>query len=170
MISQSQCNTIETTKLYEHLSDLSILFRRLLAPNIDFQIRLAADLWPVRANMAALEQALITLVVKARDAMPMGGSLLFHARNVDEATCRSISGLYLSGDHVLIEIIDTGVGIAPEYLKRIFDPFFVTKGPVNGIALAKAYWAIKDMNGHLTVKSAIGKGTRFNVFMPRSPS
>src|SRR5262249_1402982 len=104
---------------------------------------------------------------KARDAMPNGGALLCRAANVDEATCRSMTGLFLSGDHVLIELADTGVGIPPAHLKRIFDPFGVTNGLVSGFGLAKAYRTIKNVNGHISVKSDVGKGTTFNVFVPR---
>src|SRR5689334_5105970 len=150
------------------ISDLAPLLRRLIPKNVDVQINVAADLWPVRAQAANFEEALISLFVRARNAMPNGGALLLRAENVDEATCRSLSGLRLSGDHVFIEINDTGIGISPDHLNRLFDPFALTKGPANGLVLAKVYWAIRNMNGHITVKSETGKGSIFSIFIPRS--
>ena len=167
MLSRAR-NDTEIVQIDELISDLAPLLRRLLPKNIEVQIDVGSDLWPIKAHATNVEQALITLFVRARNAMPNGGWLLLRATNADETTCCSATGLRLLGDHILMEINDTGVGITPDYLRRIFDPFFVTKGPVNGFALAKAYWAIRDMDGHITVKSEIGKGTRFNVFMPRS--
>jgi len=167
MLSQVPDGT-ETIRIDEIISDLTPLLRRLLPKNIELQIDVGSDLWPIRAHVANFEQVLITLFVRARNAMPNGGRLLLRAANANEATCHSITGLRLPGDHVLTEVSDTGLGIPPDYLKRIFDPFVVTKGPTNGFALARAYWAIRDMSGHIRVKSEIGKGTGFNVLMPRS--
>ena len=110
---------------------------------------------------------MITLTINAREAMPNGGTLRIEATNASEATCQAKSGLFLSGDHVLIEVVDNGVGIPPAHLKRIFDPFVITKGPTCGFGLVKAYGTIKNIDGHITVKSEVGKGTTFSVFVPR---
>jgi two-component system, cell cycle sensor histidine kinase and response regulator CckA len=166
MLSREQNNT-ETVRIGELISDLAPLLRRLLPKTIDFQIEAGTDLWPIRAHVDTLEQALITLFIRARNAMPNEGQLLLKAKNADEMTCRSLTSLRLRGDHVLIEIIDSGFPIPADYLKRIFDPFVITKGPPNGLSLPRAYWAIRDMNGHIIVKSEIGKGTHVHVCMPR---
>jgi two-component system cell cycle sensor histidine kinase/response regulator CckA len=157
----------QVVDLDEFFSDLSGLFRVLLPQNIDFQMELASGLWPVSVDVSQFETTFITLIVNARDAMPNGGALLIRATNVDETTTQMISGLFLSGDHVLVEVIDSGVGIPPAHLKRIFDPFVITKGPVAGFGLAKAYGTIKNIDGHISVKSEVGKGTTFSVLVPR---
>ncbi|MGC2042762.1 MAG: ATP-binding protein, partial [Pseudolabrys sp.] len=131
------------------------------------QMELATDLWPTKVNVAQFEDAFITRTINAREAMPNGGTLRIEATNATETTCQSKSGLFLSGDHVLIEIVDNGVGIPPAHLKRIFDPFVITKGPTCGFGLAKAYGTIKNIDGHISVKSEVGKGTTFSVFVPR---
>jgi two-component system, cell cycle sensor histidine kinase and response regulator CckA len=153
--------------LNEFFVDLSGLFRRLLPQSIALEMNLPSDLWPTRLNAAFFENACITLVARARDVMPGGGTLLIQARNVDERTSRSISQLYLSGDHVLIEITDNGIGIAPGDLERTFDPFFITKTPANGFALAKVYSTIANTGGQIWVKSAVSEGTTFSVLLPR---
>ena len=167
MLSQAR-DGAETVQVHELISNLVPFFRRLLPENIEMHTEIGRDLWPAKLHVANFEQALITLFVRARNTMPSGGRLLLQATNVEEKACRSATGLRMSGDHVLMEISDTGLGIPPDYLKRIFDPFMIMKGPTNGFALARAHWAIKDMNGHISVKSEIGKGTRFNVFVPRA--
>ena len=130
------------------------MVRRLVPDNVDFQMELATDLWPTKVNVAQFEDAFITLTINAREAMPNGGTLRIEATNAIEATCQAKSGLFLSGDHVLIEIVDNGVGI-PAHLKRIFDPFVITKGPTCGFGLAKAYGTIKNIDGHISVKSGM---------------
>jgi len=150
----------------EYLSDLSQLFRRLLPESIDFKMELGTGLWPARLSRN-FDDALFTFIVKARDCMPNGGTILYRATNVDEATCRSMTGLFLDGDRVLIEISDNGVGIPPAQLERVFDPFVPTNGPVNGFGLAKAYRTVSNINGHIRVTSEVGKGTTFKVFVPR---
>ena len=166
MVSRSQ-ESVRVIDLHEFFSDLAPLFRRLLPEDIDFKMELSPNLWPTKVSVAEFEDPFITLVVNGRDAMPNGGAVLIRATNVDEATTQAISGLFLSGDHVLVEVIDSGVGIPPAHLKRIFDPFVITKGPVCGFGLAKAYSCIRNIYGHLSVKSEVGKGTTFNVLLPR---
>ena len=166
MMSRSQ-ESLRVIHLHEFFSDFAPLFRRLLPEGIDFKMELSPNLWATKVSVAEFEEAFITLIVNARDAMPKGGALQIRATNVDEAASQTISGLFLTGDHVLIKVIDNGLGIPPAHLKRIFDPFVITKGPVSGFGLAKAYSAIRNIDGHINVTSDIGKGTSFNVFVPR---
>jgi two-component system, cell cycle sensor histidine kinase and response regulator CckA len=166
LISRTQ-EDLQVLNLHQFFSDLYSLLRALLPEDIAFQMELATDLWPTKVNEAQFEDALITLTVNARDAMPNGGTFRIQATNASEATCQSKSGLFLSGEHVLIEIVDCGVGIPPAHLKRIFDPFVITKGPSCGFGLVKAYGTIKNIGGHVSVKSEVGKGTTFSIFLPR---
>ena len=150
----------------EYLADLSRLLRALLPQEINFKMELGADLWSARLSRD-FEDALITLIVRARDAMPTGGDLLCRAVNIDEITCRAMTGLYLSGDHVLIEVVDNGIVIPPPQLERVFDPLFITTGPVSGFGLAKAFRTVRNVNGHVSVRSEVRSGTCFSVFVPR---
>jgi two-component system, NtrC family, sensor kinase len=101
-----------------------------------------------------LQQAVIALATNAIDAMPEGGRLSLRARN-EEA-------------HVLVEVSDTGVGIAPENLTKIFDPFFTTKevGRGTGLGLAVCYGIVTDHGGRLNVQSTVGVGTTFTISLP----
>jgi signal transduction histidine kinase len=157
----------EAVNVGEYLSDLSKLFRAILPQNINFKMELATDLWSARLSRS-FDDALVNLVVRARDAMPNGGDLLCRAANIDETTCRSLTGLILSGDYVLIEVADNGVAIPPDELKRFFGPFFITKGPVSDFALAKASRTVTNMGGHIVVKSELRSGTTFSVLLPHS--
>ena len=158
---------VRAIHLNEIFADLSRIFRRLLSQDIALEMNMSSDLWPTRLNIALFEEACITLLVRARDVMPNGGTLLIQARNVDEQTSRSISQLCLSGDHVLIEITDSGIGVAAADLERMFDPFFITKTPANGFALAKVYSTIANTGGRICVKSGVSEGTTFSVLVPR---
>jgi two-component system cell cycle sensor histidine kinase/response regulator CckA len=151
----------------EYVSGLSRLFRALLPQKINFKMELGTDLWSARLSRD-FEDVLITLIVRARDAMPTGGDLLCRAVNIDEITCRAMTGLYLSGDHVLIEVVDNGIVIPPPQLERVFDPFFITTGPVSGFGLAKAFRTVRNVSGHVRVRSEVSSGTCFSVFVPRS--
>jgi len=161
-------NDIASVKVGKLISDLIPVVRRLMPKNIDIQLHFPDDLWSIKADPRNFEQALISLFVRARNAMAHGGSLILRAANADEAECRSLAERRFSGDHATIEISDTGVGIPPDSLKRIFDPFIITKGPANGFELAKVFSAINNMDGHITVKSEVSSGSKFTIFMPRS--
>jgi signal transduction histidine kinase len=158
---------VRAVRLNEVFVDLSGILKRLLSQGIALEMNMASDLWPTRLNVALFEDACITLVVRARDVMPNGGTLLIRARNVDEETSRSISQLHLTGDHVLIEITDDGIGLAPANLERMFDPFFILKTPPSGFALAKVYRTIANAGGRICVKSEVTGGTTFSILMPR---
>jgi PAS domain S-box-containing protein len=123
----------------------------------------------VKGNHTQLGQVLMNLCVNARDAMPEGGRLTVNAQNVviDEATASANPGAQ-PGRHVLIAIADTGCGISPDIIDRIFDPFFTTKsqGKGTGLGLATTLGIVKGHGGFLQVKSAVGQGTEFQIYLP----
>jgi two-component system, cell cycle sensor histidine kinase and response regulator CckA len=127
------------------------------------------SLWPVIADATQLHQVLMNLCVNARDAITNHGSLSISAENrlISEADAR-INIEAKPGAYVVITIADTGSGIAPTDLDRIFEPFFTTKevGKGTGLGLATAIGIIKNHRGFVTVSSAVGKGTQFQVFLP----
>jgi two-component system cell cycle sensor histidine kinase/response regulator CckA len=152
------------------ISDLAILLKRLLREGVDLTLNQGADLWPIHADEAQLSNAIINLVVNARDAMPNGGIVTISTANESFASPTTMgTGIMPAGDYVRIDVADTGTGISKEHLGKIFDPFFTTKpvGQGTGLGLATVYGIIKQTGGFITVDSQIGKGTAFRIYLPR---
>jgi len=121
----------------------------------------------VIGDYGQLHQALLNLYMNGRDAMPKGGELVvrtFMGGSEDMTNQPALSG----GDYVIIEVKDTGVGIAPNIIGRIFEPFFTTKeaGLGTGLGLATAYGIITNHSGHIEVSSSIGLGSTFRIAIP----
>ena len=139
-----------------------------LRGNVALKHDVAHDVWPVEVDIAELELALVNVAVNARDAMPGGGTLTLSVRNV---TLKKSDGVeQLEGDFVALSLTDTGVGIAPDVLPKIFEPFFTTKalGKGTGLGLAQVYGFSRQSGGTVVVKSTVGSGTTFTVYLPRS--
>jgi two-component system NtrC family sensor kinase len=122
--------------------------------NIQIVIEAAAGLPSVSGDVGQLQQAVVALATNAIDAMPEGGTL----------TLRAIR----SDSRVLVQVRDTGIGIAPENMTKIFDPFFTTKdvGRGTGLGLAVCYGILSDHGGRLDVRSTVGAGTTFTITLP----
>jgi len=153
-----------------NIDDLTVLLKRLIGEQISLAVTHDQGVWPVRADLVQLEQVVINLVVNARDAMPNGGSIRIRTRNVGEAEA---AGLTYAGmpaaDYVLVEVEDTGTGMTPEVMEKIFEPFFSTKelGKGTGLGLSTVYGIIKQTGGFIYPESVLGKGTTFRIFLPR---
>ncbi len=127
------------------------------------------QLWAITGDPTQLHQVLLNLCVNARDAMPRGGTLTLTASNLTiDAQYACTSNDVRPGTYVLIEVTDTGEGIAPEVRDRIFEPFFTTKelGKGTGIGLATVQTVVKGHGGFVTVESALGQGTTFKIYLP----
>ncbi|HET6890334.1 MAG TPA: ATP-binding protein, partial [Pyrinomonadaceae bacterium] len=142
-----------------NLADVINSAARLLAHQqrdgrIEFKIDTSGDLPPVSGDAGQLQQAIIALATNAIDAMPEGGTLTIAARRQDQ--------------EVLVEISDTGVGIAPEHVTKIFEPFFTTKevGRGTGLGLAVCYGILTEHGGSLDAQSALGVGSTFTITLP----
>lgn len=124
------------------------------------------DLWPVKVDEGQISQVFNNLVINAVQAMPKGGALGTRASNfvADESTSLPLR----PGRYVHIAVEDTGCGIAPEHLSKIFDPYFTTKENGNGLGLATAYAIIKKHEGCITVESRAGEGATFHIYLPAS--
>src|SRR6202012_2144145 len=150
--------------------ELTQMLRRLLREGITLKLDNGADLWPVHADEAQISNAVINLVVNARDAMPNGGVVTILTDN--ETVTRPVSlgtAIMPPGEYVKIEVSDTGTGIAEEHKGKIFDPFFTTKpvGQGTGLGLATVYGIVKQSGGFITMDTEIGRGTSFTIYLPR---
>jgi PAS domain S-box-containing protein len=136
--------------------------------NIEFQIGVPDTTWPVCVDKSELELALVNLAVNARDAMPDGGRIVIAAENVHlEAALAPES---LAGDFVALSVADSGSGIPPDLLPRVTEPFFTTKGPDKGtgLGLSQVYGFARRSEGAVTIDSAVGRGTKVTVYLPRT--
>jgi nitrogen-specific signal transduction histidine kinase/CheY-like chemotaxis protein len=128
------------------------------------EISLPLNLWPVEADEAHIRQAVINLVINAREAMPAGGAIRISAENV-EAGSPQLSSLR-GGDYVKVTVTDQGTGIAKAHMGKIFDPFFSTKSQGSGLGLTSTFSIIKSHKGHITVESEEGTGATFAFYLP----
>ena len=152
------------------VGELALMLRRLLREGVDLKLEHGADVWPVHADEAQLSNAIINLVVNARDAMPKGGTVTIRTANeIVKAPATLGTAIMPAGDYVRIEVSDTGIGIPKENLGKIFDPFYTTKpvGQGTGLGLATVYGIVKQTGGFITVDSEVAKGTTFRIFLPR---
>ncbi len=152
------------------VSELALMLRRLLREGIELKLEHGSDLWPVHADEAQLSNAIINLVVNARDAMPGGGTITVRTANeTADAPVALGTAIMPAGEYVRIEVSDTGTGIPQEILGKIFDPFFTTKpvGQGTGLGLATVYGIVKQTGGFITVDSEVGHGTSFRIYLPR---
>src|SRR5215470_15874552 len=167
--SRKQTLRPQVIDLGEALSDLTVLLRRLIGENVTLDVPQVRDLWPVKADVGQFEQVIINLAVNARDAMPLGGKLTLRTSNVSVDDVQHRHKDMPADDYVLVEVEDTGSGIAPEIIDKIFDPFYTTKdvGKGTGLGLSTVYGIVKQTGGFIYVDSEVGKGTIFRIFLPR---
>ena len=151
------------------VGELALMLKRLLREGVELNLEHGADLWPVHADEAQLSNAIINLVVNARDAMPKGGIVTIRTANESVGASQLGTAIMPAGDYVCIEVSDTGIGIPKEHQGKIFDPFFTTKpvGQGTGLGLATVYGIVKQTGGFITVDSDVGKGTKFRIHLPR---
>jgi two-component system cell cycle sensor histidine kinase/response regulator CckA len=152
------------------LVELSHLLRRLIGENIELQVVHGRELGLAKVDQGQLEQVIINLAVNARDAMPNGGTLTIRTDNVTHKDpVRRGPEVIPPGEYLMIEVADTGVGIPKENLERIFEPFFSTKeiGSGTGLGLSTVYGIVKQTGGFVFVDSVLGRGTTFQILLPR---
>ncbi|MFB3305432.1 PAS domain-containing protein [Pseudomonas sp. AMR01] len=149
---------------------LEDLFRRTKGAHIGLKVQLGHDIWPVNTDASQLENALLNLVINARDAMPDGGEILIETANsyldgTDISTLEPVK----AGDYVMLGVCDNGTGMAPKILAKAFDPFFTTKpiGQGTGLGLSMIYGFAQQSGGHVTIQSEPGQGTCVRLYLPR---
>jgi len=169
--SRKQTLQPRNLNLRDMLGELAIMLRRLIREGMELKLEQAPGLWPVHADEAQISNAIINLVVNARDAMAEGGGTVT-IRTTNESVTSAIplgSAIMPAGDYVRIDVADTGHGIPSEHLGKIFDPFFTTKpvGQGTGLGLATVYGIVKQSGGFISVDSTEGRGTTFTIYLPR---
>ena len=152
------------------LSGLSEFLRQALGEDISLEVVGSGGVWPVEADSAELEAALLNLAVNARDAMKGGGKLTIEASNtyLDDAYCREHADLQ-PGQFVQIAVTDTGSGMTKDVVDRAFEPFFTTKqsGQGTGLGLSQVYGFVKQSGGHVKIYSEVGEGTTVKIYLRR---
>jgi two-component system cell cycle sensor histidine kinase/response regulator CckA len=167
--SRRQTLRPQVLDLGETLSDLGMLLKRLIGEKVTLEVVHGRDLWPVKADLSQFEQVIVNLAVNARDAMPDGGKLTVRTANVSASECGSYAYKGMpSAEYVLVEVSDTGTGIPPGIIDKIFEPFFSTKdvGKGTGLGLSTVYGIVKQTGGFIFVDSKPGT-TAFRIFLPR---
>jgi two-component system cell cycle sensor histidine kinase/response regulator CckA len=168
--SRRQTLRPQVLDLGDALSDLTMLLRRLIGEKVKLDLVHGRDLWPVKVDVSQFEQVIVNLAVNARDAMSDGGKLTVRTANVtsEEAGQLAYKGMP-PAEYVRIDVIDTGTGIAPDIVDKIFEPFFSTKevGKGTGLGLSTVYGIVKQTGGFVYVDSEANKGTSFHIFLPR---
>lgn len=155
---------LEATTLDQLVEDSAQFILR--GSNVRCEVQKNPGIWPVDADKGQISQVVNNLIINADQAMPGGGVINLSLTN--ETVLGGRIPALVSGDYVCIAVEDRGIGISPENLKRIFDPYFTTKESGSGLGLASSYSIIKSHNGLMTVDSVVGEGTIFKVYLPRS--
>jgi signal transduction histidine kinase/ActR/RegA family two-component response regulator len=168
--SRQQVLSPQQVDLNRLVASLSEMLTRTVGETIAVETILGSGLWPTFVDVSQLENAIVNLVVNARDAMPSGGRITIETANasLDEAYCRQF-GDVAPGQYALLSVSDTGTGISPEHLSKVFEPFFTTKSASmrTGLGLAMIYGFVKQSKGHIRIYSEVGHGTTAKIYLPR---
>jgi PAS domain S-box-containing protein len=168
--SRKQVMQLKVTDLNEVVTNMDKLLRRLIGENIELVTRLEPGLGLVKVDQGQIEQVIMNLAVNAYDAMPDGGKLIIETANIDfpdEITAQPAG--VRPGQHVMLSVSDSGLGMDAEVQSHLFEPFFTTKDPGKGtgLGLSTVYGIISQSGGSIRVKSGPGLGTTFRIYLPR---
>ncbi|MGB7242462.1 MAG: ATP-binding protein [Sulfitobacter sp.] len=167
--SRKQTLRPETLDMRDTLADLTHLLNRLVGEKVTLTLNHDPVLRPIRADKRQLEQVLMNLVVNARDAMPEGGEIKISTECLDMADPLERNNVTVpKGKYVTVCVADTGAGIPPDKLQKVFEPFYTTKrtGEGTGLGLSTAYGIVKQTGGYIFVDSIVGSGTTFSLYFP----
>ncbi len=156
-----------TIDLKDQLGSIRDLLVSSVGGAVHLQIEIEPDVWNVETDTSELELALVNIAVNARDAMPNGGTIKFHARNV---TSGGDDSTIPKGDFVALSVSDTGSGIPADVLTKVFEPFFTTKevGKGTGLGLSQVYGFARQSGGDVQIVSEEGRGATVTLYLPRA--
>jgi PAS domain S-box-containing protein len=138
----------------------------LRGSNVRCEVSIPDDLWSVEVDESQMSQVISNLVINADEAMPAGGRIRVSARNLPNGAALPPS--LPAGRYIEVAVEDEGIGIAPEHLARVFDPYFTTKKKGSGLGLAICFGILQKHEGLITVDSELGKGSTFRIHLPAS--
>ena len=170
--SRQQALDIRPADVNELVAGVEELIQKTLGEHITVEIACAPELWHASVDALQLENALLNLAVNARDAMRYGGHLSIRTKNVVVGEAVESDPKYpdiVRGEYVLISVFDTGVGMDEPTLQRAFEPYFTTKdfGKGSGLGLSMVYGFVRQLDGHVRLKSKPGLGTTVELYLPR---
>ncbi len=168
--SRRQVIHSQVVDLNQHMRELTEMIQRLLGENRELVMHLALNELRIKVDPHTLDQAIINMVLNARDAMSHGGKLTIETSEVElDLEYTSQHPGVTQGIYVVLSISDTGHGMSPYIQKRLFEPFFTTKnnGKGTGLGLSTAYGIVKQYRGHIHVTSQFGKGSTFKIYLPK---
>ena len=171
LLSFSRKGTFEQNLVHVHnaINNASGILQRSFDRNIYFNLELNAKNDIILGNLALIENIIINMSLNARDSMPDGGKLIIQTKNQNRKADKIPDAEDLPEQrYICITISDTGFGMTEEIQQHIFEPFFTTKetGKGTGLGLAAVYGAVQRHNGFIEVKSSLGSGTTFNIYLP----
>jgi two-component system cell cycle sensor histidine kinase/response regulator CckA len=167
--SRQQTLRPQVLQLPDIVADVSNLLNRLLGENVKLEVSHGRSLGAVRADPGQLEQVIVNLAVNARDAMPNGGTVNIQTYAVPAARVREMrSDILPIGDYTALRVSDTGHGIPPDVISKIFEPFYTTKevGKGTGLGLSTVYGIVKQSGGFIFAESEPGRGASFVIYLP----
>ena len=169
--ARKQTLELKPLDLNRIIGGLEKMLRRTLRENVAMSTHLSPHISAIEGDIGQVEQIILNLAINAQDAMPEGGTLLIETADVvlDELYVQTHEGA-TAGPHVMLTMSDTGMGMDEQTIRRIFDPFFTTKemGRGTGLGLSTVYGIVKQHGGNITAHSEPGRGTKFQVYFPRS--
>lgn len=150
------------------VEDMAELIERTFGQSVAIDLDLEVDAWSIMADRNQTDSALMNLAINARQAMPAGGTVRLRVRNVPSGA--AVDADVPDGDHVMLEVSDTGTGMSPDVVRHAFEPFFTTKpiGQGTGLGLSQVYGFVRQSNGHIALESEPGVGTSVRIYLPRS--
>lgn len=164
---------LQPVDLNREIRQIRNLLSRTIPKTIEIKLILSEDLRLVSADRSQIEQVILNLAVNAKDAMQAGGEVIIKTKNMalDQEYCTLHPGTQ-PGEHVVLEVSDTGHGMEKDVLERVFDPFFTTKEPGKGtgLGLATVFGIVKVHQGHIQCSSQPGMGTAFRIYLPAAES
>lgn len=153
------------------VEELKLMIQRSLTPQVNVEYYLDENLWQTKVNGGDFKDAVLNLVLNARDAMPSGGTITIETCNsvLDESSVASMPDIE-PGQYVQIRVSDTGQGMEEEIYEHIFEPFFTTKGvgEGTGLGLSMVYGFVHRYKGDISVQTSKGMGTSFRIYLPRA--
>lgn len=169
--ARKQNITPEILDLNETIENMLKMLRRLIGEGVNMIWRPSSGLWHVKMDPAQIDQLLANLVINARDALKdhLGEIIIETGNSNIDASFSEIDASFLPGEYVCLTVSDNGCGMDNQTLENIFEPFFTTKdlGKGTGLGLSTIYGIVKQNNGFIHVKSELGQGSSFQIYLPR---